>query len=152
MKHQTPLGYLNDPRHRASLKTPAIERRKMKSKCNTVGVMSQDHTKCLLCIFLPLSLLLSAFSSHQRSLSSITDRIWEMCASSNVWMYFSFCWQSRGSEGDTPATLLHLACCYTYLDPQKMINCPRVEWSGKNWILLWTLFEAADLHVPVVTV
>lgn len=67
----------------------------------------------------PLSLLLSASPSLHRSLSSINDRTWETCASSNVWLHFSFCWQSKGSERDSPATLLHLPCCYPYLHPQK---------------------------------
>lgn len=66
-------------------------------------------------------LFLSAFLCLHRSLSSINDRTWETCAPSNVWLYFSFCWQSKGSERDNPATPLHLAQCYICLQSQKKL-------------------------------
>ncbi len=102
-------------------------------------------TKCLLCIFLPLSLLLSALPSLHRSLSSINDRTGETCASSNVWLYFSFCWQSKGSEWDNSATLLHLAWCCTYLQPQKKLNL----WKTTFYDTLTVAVE--QQHTPLFT-
>ena len=85
---------------------------KLKASCDTPGAMYQEHTKCTLCIFLPLSFLLSAFPSHSGSLPSINDKTLEMCASSNVWIHFSFCLQSKEAVEDNPATLPCLEWSY----------------------------------------
>lgn len=133
--------------YHACLKKLLLLKRKKKLK----------STKRLRCIFLLLPLLLSAFPSLHRSLSSISDRTWETCASSNVWLHFSFCWQSKESERDNPATRLHLAQCYTNLQPQKKLFSAKL-WetvreklnSMTNW--LQVLNSNRHLSWPVINI